>query len=184
MAHLKAIAREQNITFRQADILVVRTGFVAAYSALADDAKKAISKREGGDAIGVEASRELLEWLWENQFAALVSDALSWEASPPQAAATDVCVHHLLSKCMEDVFLCIPRVQWHRYHFSLVSELLEPASLLIRSPTPPYSRSCFSYMLTGSLQGVCRSGSSLISSSCRGTVRKLSEPRSSSAASH
>ena len=39
---------------------------------------------------GVEATPQMLQWLWDSGFAALAGDAISWEVYPPQG---DVFLH-------------------------------------------------------------------------------------------
>jgi hypothetical protein len=71
------IAKRRNIEFRTGDILLVRTGYVSAYKALhVDRHKEVASIREW---IGVGQSREMTEWLWQRQFAAVVSDSPGFE---------------------------------------------------------------------------------------------------------
>jgi kynurenine formamidase len=82
LSHLKEIVHQQKITFRQGDILLVRTGFTAAYNALSIKEQEAIPERPTTAFAGVESTKEMLEWLWENQFAAVAGDQPAWESSP------------------------------------------------------------------------------------------------------
>lgn len=81
-AHLQSVIKERDITFRPGDILFIRSGFTAAYNSLSDLEQKSLSERPTADFIGVEPSREILQWLWGNQFAAVAGDSPSFERSP------------------------------------------------------------------------------------------------------
>ncbi|KAL2067203.1 hypothetical protein VTL71DRAFT_1627 [Oculimacula yallundae] len=75
------IAEEQGTEFRNGDVLFLRTGYVAAYKSLnEDDRKNVASKKEW---CGLGQSQEATEWLWESQFAAVVSDSPGFEVRPP-----------------------------------------------------------------------------------------------------
>ncbi|PKY03853.1 hypothetical protein P168DRAFT_270454 [Aspergillus campestris IBT 28561] len=80
--HLQQILSETNTTPRPGDILLIRTGFKAAYDALTPDQERALAARPSPDFFGVENGEPTLRWLWENQFAAIASDAPSFEPSP------------------------------------------------------------------------------------------------------
>ena len=80
--HLKRLIDEQGISFRPGDIMLLRTGFTAAYNALSDLERKAISQRSIAAFSGIESSGNVLRWLWENQFAAVAADAPAFESSP------------------------------------------------------------------------------------------------------
>ena len=82
LSHLKAIIVEQKITLRPADILFIRVGFTAEYRALSPEARTAFPNRKPGGLLGLEANPESLRWLWENQFAAIASDAAGFERGP------------------------------------------------------------------------------------------------------
>ena len=59
------------------DVLFLRTGYVKAYQASSEERKKEISGvREW---CGLSQGRETTKWLWERQFAALVSDSPGFE---------------------------------------------------------------------------------------------------------
>ncbi|KAH8196113.1 hypothetical protein TruAng_009712 [Truncatella angustata] len=82
LAHLKQMASEANLTFRDGDILFVRSGFTEAYEQLSVSEQKAIPDRESPDFLGVEPSAEVLQWIWESGFAAVAGDAPSFERAP------------------------------------------------------------------------------------------------------
>ena len=81
---------EANIIPRLGDILFVRAGFTAAYNAMDDKAQRAIAERASPDFLGVEASAATLKWLWESGFAAVASDAPSFERAPIAGSHTAI----------------------------------------------------------------------------------------------
>jgi kynurenine formamidase len=98
LSHLKQLIKEQNISFFPGDILFVRSGFTIAYNALSLNEQKILAERASPDFIGIEASKDVLEWLWENQFSAVAGDAPSFERAPIAGphADLDVMLHQWL----------------------------------------------------------------------------------------
>lgn len=85
---LQAIAKEANVTFQPGDILIVRMGWIKWFEEHGDeDRVKYVTN--GRAWIGVEGSDELLEWLWDNHFAAIAGDSIGWEAWPPNPAFSE-----------------------------------------------------------------------------------------------
>lgn len=82
LSELKQLVEEEGITFKTGDILFLRTGFTEAYEALTPEEQRAIPQRPSPDFIGVDATREMLQWIWESGFAAVASDAPSFERAP------------------------------------------------------------------------------------------------------
>lgn len=71
---LKAIAEEQGVSFRTGDILLIRSGFFAKFDETSNEQRAAYAAREGPPRFsGLEQSEGMLEWLWENHFAAVCS---------------------------------------------------------------------------------------------------------------
>ncbi|TVY91253.1 hypothetical protein LAWI1_G002413 [Lachnellula willkommii] len=85
LSSLLAVADYQNTTFQPGDILFVRTGFLAAHSALSPDAGLAYAAQADVPSIGVEACEEMLKWLWESGFSAVAGDQPAFEALPFQS---------------------------------------------------------------------------------------------------
>ncbi|KAF2186605.1 hypothetical protein K469DRAFT_572400 [Zopfia rhizophila CBS 207.26] len=82
VSDLKEIASSQNVTFRPGDILFIRSGFIAAYKDLNDEGKAERAKMLHAPAIGLEQSRETLEFLWESGLVAVAGDMPTLEAWP------------------------------------------------------------------------------------------------------
>lgn len=79
---LEEAAREQGLSFRQGDILLVRSGVTKWYNESNDEERKAWLTYPQKASVGVDASREAVEWVWNHHFAAVAGDALAWEAVP------------------------------------------------------------------------------------------------------
>ena len=89
---LEAVAKHQNLTFRQGDILLLRTGFTDWYNSAPDEEKSKVM--ETGAFIGVERSERSVKWLWNNHFSAVACDAPGFECCPvPFGAAGEVVLH-------------------------------------------------------------------------------------------
>ncbi|GAT27892.1 similar to An09g04820 [Aspergillus luchuensis] len=86
IADIKEIAKECGITFQKGDILFVRIGVTKEWdTAMTDDQKRQYSDNPSPEHAGVEATTDVLRWLWDTGFAAIASDAISWEVYPPQS---------------------------------------------------------------------------------------------------
>lgn len=90
LEHLKRMAHEAGVTFQSGDILFLRAGFAVAYNALDDERQRELAQRASPDFIGVESTAAVLRWLWESRFAAVASDAPSFEQAPIAGSHTAV----------------------------------------------------------------------------------------------
>lgn len=86
LSQLKEMIQEENLEVRQGDILVLRTGM----------SKWNLESKEGdvgpyieNTHIGVDPTPELLAWIWDNNFAAVASDAIAFEVIPAPKTTTD-----------------------------------------------------------------------------------------------
>ncbi|BCR88820.1 uncharacterized protein ACHE_50018S [Aspergillus chevalieri] len=85
LSDILEIARECNITFQKGDILFVRVGVTKEWeTVMTDEQKKAYSDNKAPEHAGVEATTDVLRWLWDTGFSAIAGDAISWEVYPPQ----------------------------------------------------------------------------------------------------
>jgi kynurenine formamidase len=81
---IRAIAEECSVEFQKGDILFVRIGMTKEWdNKMTTAEKEAYAANSHPQHAGVEASQEVLRFLWDNQFAAVAGDAISWEVSPP-----------------------------------------------------------------------------------------------------
>ncbi|PVH97062.1 hypothetical protein DM02DRAFT_616811 [Periconia macrospinosa] len=82
---LLEIAKEQHVTFRRGDILFVRIGFTTEWDTVMSEAEKsAYARSSNPQHAGLEGSEEMLRWIWNEGFAAVASDAVSFEVYPPK----------------------------------------------------------------------------------------------------
>jgi kynurenine formamidase len=94
LRELLQVSREQDVTFRRGDILVIRTGWTAAYSRLTDTEKERLGGRDDRASCGVEATEEAIRWHWEQGFSAVASDTVAYEAWP-SPKPWGVCMHEV-----------------------------------------------------------------------------------------
>ncbi|KAH7020883.1 uncharacterized protein B0I36DRAFT_333349, partial [Microdochium trichocladiopsis] len=72
-------------SFRKGDIMVIRFGYLHQYETMPDAKRSVLDERykaEKPENIGLEPSRELLEFLWDSQLAAICGDTRSLEVWP------------------------------------------------------------------------------------------------------
>jgi len=79
-----ACAKHQNLTFQPGDILFIRTGWARSFFALSEEEVTSLFSVKDPPAIGLESGPDILQWLWENKFAAVAGDQPSLEAWPCQ----------------------------------------------------------------------------------------------------
>jgi len=83
LSDLKAVAEHQNVAFKAGDILIVRSGFSRwIHSVSPEEQLKATGDSSKLELIGVEATMEVVEWLWNHHFAAVAGDAVGFESWP------------------------------------------------------------------------------------------------------
>ena len=82
LSQILEVATTQGITFRQGDILIIRTGWIEAYNALSLAQKLALPNRPIRASCGVEASEEVMKCHWDNDFAAVAPDTVAYEVWP------------------------------------------------------------------------------------------------------
>ncbi|KAJ9649503.1 hypothetical protein H2199_000278 [Coniosporium tulheliwenetii] len=92
LQQLKAVAEAQGVEFKFGDILIIRSGYMAAFNELKKDELAALAKVMPPTFSGVEQSEEMLEWIWNN-FSAVAGDQPSFECWPTQK---DFMLHEVL----------------------------------------------------------------------------------------
>ncbi|EFW98844.1 hypothetical protein CMQ_4696 [Grosmannia clavigera kw1407] len=86
LADLKAVAKAQNVEFRQGDILLIRSGYISRYYELEKEDPALLTERSKEPCFsGVEQSEEMKEFLHDTYFAAVGGDAPAFEVWPPKA---------------------------------------------------------------------------------------------------
>ncbi|KAG1314861.1 hypothetical protein G6F64_001124 [Rhizopus arrhizus] len=81
---LDQVAAAQGVTFEQGDILLLRTGWMAAYEKYGDRIHDFIKDLEQPNCAGVKACQDTYRWFWNHHFAAVASDCFPFEAFPPK----------------------------------------------------------------------------------------------------
>jgi kynurenine formamidase len=79
---LKGALEAQKTTLKPGSVLLVRTGWMESYEALSDEGKAGVAPMEKLQSAGVEATREMVEWCWNNQVAAIGTDCPGVESFP------------------------------------------------------------------------------------------------------
>ncbi|CDO71941.1 hypothetical protein BN946_scf184940.g88 [Trametes cinnabarina] len=87
LADILACAKKQGVTFRKADILILRAGFMKRYNSATEEERNAIGEREDAFA-GIEQTEDVKRFLWDNHFAAVASDQPALERWPPPEGVT------------------------------------------------------------------------------------------------
>jgi kynurenine formamidase len=79
---LKGALKAQGSRLKPGTVVLVRTGWMPAYLNSSAEVKQSMGSLEGVRACGLDNSRELVEWLWNNRVAAIGSDTFAVEAYP------------------------------------------------------------------------------------------------------
>lgn len=99
---LKETARWQGTPLdecRAGDVLLVRSGYLRQYEIMGEGRKAELDglyETTRPANIGVQAGRELLEWLWEKKIAAVAGDSRSFEAWPCEGSEKHWQLHQWL----------------------------------------------------------------------------------------
>jgi Putative cyclase len=90
------IAKECKIEFQKADTFFLRVGLTKTWDAMTDAQKQAYSQLDPPKHAGIEQSERVVRFFWDNHFAAVASDAVSFEVFPAIQEEWDL-HHHLLA---------------------------------------------------------------------------------------
>jgi kynurenine formamidase len=82
LEELQDALQSQGTKLKPGAILLVRTGWMESYEKLSDDEKRAIAPMDKLTSMGVEATRQMVAWLWNNRVAAIGTDCPAVEAFP------------------------------------------------------------------------------------------------------
>jgi hypothetical protein len=78
LRYLKAVAEAQGTEIKFGDILIIRSGYLAAQNQKSEDELSALKDVALPTLSGVEQSEEMLQWIWEH-FSAVAGDQPSFE---------------------------------------------------------------------------------------------------------
>lgn len=138
---LQAALDAQGVALKPGTILLVRTGWMEEYEKLTPEQKKAVAPFDKIQSAGVEASRRIAAWLWDNQVAAIGTDCPAVEALPMQLG-DDNLLHYralpLLGLPLGELFVLAPLAEDcasdGRYEFMVVSAPLHVAGGIASPP--------------------------------------------------
>lgn len=82
---IEGTLEQQQVTLREGDILLIRTGYVSALLSLAPAER--LAKVTEGHSLGLSAGEDMAEYLWDHHLAAVVADNLAVEAMPVDPTA-------------------------------------------------------------------------------------------------
>lgn len=80
LKEIEEIIAEEGLEIRQGDILIVRCGLSKYIKRSSPEDKTPFDNAYTH--VGVDPTPEFLEWLWDNNIAAVAGDALAFEAIP------------------------------------------------------------------------------------------------------
>lgn len=93
---LRRVAKKHEIEFKRGDILLVRSGMTQEWDERMDvEKKREYSISNSPKHVGVEATTEMLRWIWDTGFAAVAGDAISFEVYPPHGDS-EIMLHDYL----------------------------------------------------------------------------------------
>jgi kynurenine formamidase len=125
---LKQALQAQAGELKPGSILLVRTGWMGAYLASTADEKRAMAPLNKLKSCGVDDSREMVAWLWDNRVAAIGTDCPAVEPWPwdfRQPGALHYRTLSLLGLPLGEQFVLDPLAadcaEDRRYEFMLVS---------------------------------------------------------------
>ena len=81
LSEIREIAHDCNIDFRKGDVLLVRSGTTRAWDSMSMADKAAYSAAGSPSHAGLEATEDMLRFLWDSGFAAVASDTFAFEVS-------------------------------------------------------------------------------------------------------
>lgn len=93
---VQEIARECNIKFQKGDVFFLRVGLPGTWERMSAEDRVAYSQQGMPQHAGIEQSERVLRFIWDNHFAAVASDAVSFEVYPTLNPEFDL-HHHLLA---------------------------------------------------------------------------------------
>lgn len=128
LEELEGALNAQGVMLKPGSILLVRTGWMEAYEKCSPEQKKAMAPIDKIRATGIEASRRVAAWLWDNQVAAIGTDCPAVESLPMQFS-DETLLHYralpLLGLPLGELFVLAPLADEcrrdGRYEFMLVS---------------------------------------------------------------
>jgi|SRR5579872_34482 len=128
LADLKGALESQGTTIKPGAILLVRTGWMESYEQCTPEHKGSLSSFENVKAVGIEATRKMAAWLWNQRVAAIGTDCPGVEPLPADFSDPGI-LHYralpLLGLPLGELFVLAPLAEDcardRRYEFMVVS---------------------------------------------------------------
>ncbi|HEV8416204.1 MAG TPA: cyclase family protein [Bryobacteraceae bacterium] len=128
LADLKGALEHQGTTLKPGTILLVRTGWMESYEQCTPEQKRPLTSFENVKAVGIEATREMAAWLWDQRVAAIGTDSPGVEPLPADFSDPGI-LHYralpLLGLPLGELFVLAPLAEDcardRRYEFMVVS---------------------------------------------------------------
>lgn len=128
LAELQAALEHQKSELKPGTILLVRTGWMESYEKASAEEKRALAPMDKMKSAGIEASREMVAWLWNHHVAAIGTDCPGVEAFPFNFADEGALHYRTLSMIglpLGELFILAPLAddcaRDGRYDFMVVS---------------------------------------------------------------
>ena len=128
LADLKGALTEQGTTLKPGTILLVRTGWMESYEQCTPEQKRPLTSFENVKSVGIEATEEMVAWLWNQRVAAIGTDSPGVEPLPADFSDEGI-LHYralpLLGLPLGELFVLAPLAEDcardRRYEFMMVS---------------------------------------------------------------
>ncbi len=128
LADLKGALESQGTTIKPGSILLVRTGWMESYERSTPEHRSSLSSFANVKAVGIEATREMAAWLWDQRVAAIGTDSPGVEPLPADFSDEGI-LHYralpLLGLPLGELFVLAPLAEDcardGRYEFMVVS---------------------------------------------------------------
>ena len=92
LSQLKAMIDEEGLTLRQGDVLIVRSGLSKWIRSSSPEDRGPFDSKVH---MGVDPTPELLEWIWDQNLAAVAGDVIAFEAIPASDNSCKIVIHAL-----------------------------------------------------------------------------------------
>ncbi|HEU0048657.1 MAG TPA: cyclase family protein [Nitrososphaera sp.] len=101
---IELIAKEEGVTFKQGDIIIIRSGYTEALTGISGEEQTQKMRQK---TCGVEGTPESAKWFWNKHFAAVASDTMVFEAFPPLVNGTEGAIDQLGKSHQPETFFHI-----------------------------------------------------------------------------
>lgn len=93
---IKACIEHQKVKFRKGDIVIFRTGYHQRYNKATDGERERKSALNPPEYAGIAQDLAIVEWIYNNKFAAVAGDAPAFESWPPKQMSSGHFLHEIL----------------------------------------------------------------------------------------